>query len=163
MFKNYLKITFWNIKRYKGYSSLNITGLSVGMACFILNLLFSQYEFSYESHHQNADRIYRINIEQKLTDQVFKALTSPVPLAEALYNELPEVIEFTRIQSLPTFLVRSEDQKYYENEVVFADHGVLDRFTFPLLKGNKMTSLKEPNSALRKSAYVKSSEFRFQG
>jgi len=148
MFKNYLKITFRNLKRHKGYSFINIAGLSVGMACFTLILLFSQYEFSYESHHQNADRIYRVNVEQQLTDQVFRARSSPVPLAEALYNELPEVIEFTRFQSLRTFLVRSEDQKYYENEVVFSDHGALDMFTFPVLKGDKTTALKEPNTVV---------------
>jgi putative ABC transport system permease protein len=148
MFQNYLKITFRNLKRHKGYSFINIAGLSVGMACFILILLFSMYEFSYESHHQNADRIYRVNVEQHLTGQVFRAQTSPVPLAEALYNELPEVIQFTRFQSLSTFLVRHEDQKYYENDVVFADHGALEMFTFPILKGDKTTALKEPNTVV---------------
>ena len=116
MFQNYLKITFRNLKRHKGYSFINIAGLSVGMACFILILLFSMYEFNYESHHQNADRIYRVNVEQHLTDQVFRARSSPVPLAEAIYNEVPEVVEFTRFQSLRTFLVRHEDQRYYEND-----------------------------------------------
>ncbi len=148
MFQNYLKITFRNFKRHKGYSFINLAGLSVGMASFILILLFTMYEFSYESHHLNAERIYRVNVEQHLTDQVFRAQTSPVPLAEALYNELPEVIEFTRFQSLRTFLVRHEDQRYYENEVVFTDHGAFDMFTFPLLKGDKTTALKEPNRAV---------------
>jgi putative ABC transport system permease protein len=148
MFKNYLKITIRSIKRHKGYSFINIVGLSVGMACFILILLFAMYEFSYESHHQNADRIYRVNVEQHLTDQVFRAQTSPVPLAEALYSELPEVVEFTRFQSLRTFLVRHEDNRYYENEVVFADHGALEMFTFPLIMGDEPTALKEPNTVV---------------
>jgi len=148
MFQNYLKITFRNLKRHKGYSLINIAGLSVGMACFILIILFAMYEFSFESHHQNAERIYRVNVEQHLTDQVFRAQTSPVPLAETLYNEIPEVIGFTRFQSLRTFLVRHEDQRYYENEVVFADHGALDMFTFPILKGDKTTALREPNTAV---------------
>ncbi len=148
MFQNYLKITFRNLKRHKGYSAINIAGLAVGMACFILILLFSLYEFSYEVHHQNAERIYRVNVEQHLTDQVFYAQTSPVPLAEALYNELPEVVAFTRFQTLRTFLVRHEDNKYYENDVVFTDPGVLDMFTFPFLKGDKSTALKEPSTVV---------------
>ena len=148
MFQNYLKITFRNLKRHLGYSFINIAGLSVGMACFILILLFSMYEFSYESHHQNAGRIYRVNVEQHLTDQVFRAQTTPVPLAETLYNELPEVVEFTRFQALRTFLVRHEENKYYENEVVFTDHGVLNMFTFPLVKGDKTTALKQPYSVV---------------
>ena len=148
MFKNYLKIAWRNIRRHKGYSFINIVGLSVGMACFLLILLYSQYEFSYEQHHENADRIYRVNVEQQLTDRVFRAQTSPVPLAEALYNELPEVMQFTRFQSLPTFLVRHEDRRYYENGLIFADSGVLDMFTFTLLTGDKNTALKEPNAVV---------------
>jgi putative ABC transport system permease protein len=148
MFNNYLKITFRNLKRHKGYSLINIAGLSVGMACFLLILLFSMYEFSYESHHQNANRIYRVNVEQHLTDQVFRAQTSPVPLAETLYNEIPEVIQFTRFQALRTFLVRHEDQKYYENDVIFADQGALEMFTFPVFEGDKNTALREPNTVV---------------
>jgi putative ABC transport system permease protein len=148
MFINYLKIALRTIRRHKGYSFINIAGLSVGMACFLLILLFSQYEFSYEQHHENADRIYRVNVEQQLTDRVFRAQTSPVPLAEALHNELPEVIQFTRFQSLPTFLVRHEDRRYYEDEVIFSDPGVQDMFTFPLLAGDKNTALKEPNTVV---------------
>ncbi|MDH4220233.1 MAG: ABC transporter permease [Candidatus Aminicenantes bacterium] len=148
MFRNYLKITFRNLKRHKGYSFINTAGLSVGMACFILILLFSQYEFSYEEHHQNAGRIYRVNVEQQLTDRVFRTRSSPVPLAETLHNELPEVMQFTRFESAPTVLVRHEDRRYYEDEVLFADPGILDMFTFPVLKGDKDTALKEPNTAV---------------
>jgi len=148
MFQNYLKITFRNLKRHKGYSLINIAGLSVGMACFMLILLFAMYEFSYESHHENADRIYRVNVEQHLTDRVFRAQTSPVPLAETLYNEIPEVIQFARFQSLNTFIVRHEEQRYYENDVVFTDQGALGMFTFPLLEGDRNTALQEPNTAV---------------
>ncbi len=148
MFINYLKIAWRNIRKHKGYSFINIAGLSVGMACFLLILLFSQYEFSYEQHHENADRIYRVNVEQQLTDRVFRAKSSPVPLAEALYNEFPEVIDFTRLESLPTFLVQHEDQRYYENGVILADSGVLDMFTFPLISGDKNTALKDPHSVI---------------
>lgn len=148
MLQNYLKITFRNIIRHLGYSLINIAGLSVGMASFILILLFAMYEISYESHHVNADRIYRVNVEQRLTNQVFRAQTSPVPLAETLYNEVPDVIQFARFQSLPTFLVRHKEQRYYEKEVVFTDQGTLEMFTFPILKGDKKTALKEPNTVV---------------
>jgi putative ABC transport system permease protein len=148
MLINYLKIALRTIRRHKGYSFINIAGLSVGMACFLLILLFSQYEFSYEQHHENADRTYRVNVEQQLTDRVFRAQTSPVPLAETLYNELPEVIQFTRFQSLGIFLVQHEDRRHYENGLIFADPGVFDIFTFPILAGDKNTALKEPNTVV---------------
>jgi len=148
MLINYLKIALRTIRRHKGYSFINIAGLSVGMACFLLILLFCQYEFSYEQHHENADRIYRVNVEQQLTDRMFRAQTSPVPLAEALYNELPEVIQFTRFQSLGSFLVQHEDRRHYENGLIFSDSGVFDMFTFPILAGDKNTALKEPNTVV---------------
>ncbi len=60
MFQNALKTTLRNLAKHKGYSFLNIAGLSVGLAMFILILLFVGYEFRYEKHHRNADRIYRL-------------------------------------------------------------------------------------------------------
>ncbi|MCP4723458.1 MAG: ABC transporter permease, partial [bacterium] len=64
MFKNYLKVIFRNIKRNKGYSFLNITGLVIGISCSILIFLYIQYELSYDRYHRNADDIYRILIRQ---------------------------------------------------------------------------------------------------
>jgi len=96
MFKNYLKMNLRNLKKHKGYSFLNIAGMSVGLACFILVLLFVRYEFRYEKHHVNAERIYRLIVEQNLGGGVFQAASSPVPLEETLAHDLPEVEEFNR-------------------------------------------------------------------
>lgn len=77
MFKNYLKMTLRNLKKHKGYLFLNTAGLSVGLACFILVLLFVQYEFRCEKHHVNSNRIYRLIVEQNLGDRVSRATSSP--------------------------------------------------------------------------------------
>ena len=60
MFKNYLTVAVRNIMRHKVYSIINIAGLSVGMACTILILLWMQYEMSFDRYHENADRIFRL-------------------------------------------------------------------------------------------------------
>jgi putative ABC transport system permease protein len=73
MFQNAFKTTLRNLGKHKGYAFLNIAGLSVGLAMFILILLFVGYEFRYEKHHLNAERIYRLVIEQNLGDRVFTA------------------------------------------------------------------------------------------
>ena len=57
MLQNAFKTTLRNFRKHKGYSFLNIAGLSVGLAAFILILLFVRYEVRYERHHANADRI----------------------------------------------------------------------------------------------------------
>ena len=140
MLKNYLKITLRHLKKQKGYSLINIAGLSVGMACFILILLFISYEFSYEEHHTNADRIYRIYIEHHLPSGVNRIRTSPVPLAETLHNEIPEIENFARMQSIGSAQVQYGDRSF-KDDLVFADPGVLDMFHFPLVAGDKAGAL----------------------
>ena len=148
MLKNYLKITLRNLKRQKSYALINLAGLSVGIACAILIILVVQYEFKYESHHENADRIYRINVEHRRPDNVYNVTSTPVPLAEALHAELPEVKYFTRFESLSQGLVAYNENKFYENEVYFVDPGILAMFTFPMVSGNKELALKEANSVV---------------
>ena len=148
MFKNYLKMTLRNLKKHKGYSFLNIAGLSVGMACFILVLLFVQYEFRYEKHHINAERIYRLIVEQNLGDRVFRANSSPVPLAETLARDLPEVEEFTRMFPTGRILVSYGDRHLYEDGMSLVDPGVLKMFSFPLIKGDPDTVLAHKHSAV---------------
>ncbi|MGB2907321.1 MAG: ABC transporter permease [Candidatus Aminicenantaceae bacterium] len=148
MFQNYLKTTLRNLKKHKGYSLLNLAGLSVGMACFILILLFVQYEFRYEDHHVNSERIYRIIVEQDLGDQVFRARTSPVPLSETLAQELPEVVTFTRFYSPGRVLVSQGEHSFFEEGFNFADPGVLRMFSFPLVAGEPERALNDTLSAV---------------
>jgi len=148
MFKNYLKITFRNLTRQKGYAFINIAGLSVGLACALLIILVVQYEFKYESHHENAGRIYRINVEHTQLERTFQSTYSPVPLAPALCDEVPEVTHFARIAWLRQTPVAHGDRKFYEDEVRFVDPGILEMFTFPLVAGDKTTALEDPNSVV---------------
>jgi len=148
MFKNYLKVTLRNMKRQKGYTLINLAGLSVGIACVVLIILVVQYEFNYESHHKNAHRIYRINVEHKRANQTYRVTSSPVPLAETLNKELPEVTYFTRFVSFSQSLVAHEDRKFYENELTFVDPGILEMFNIPLLAGNKATALNDAFSVV---------------
>jgi putative ABC transport system permease protein len=148
MFLNYLKITLRNLKRQKGYSFINIAGLSVGIACALLLILVVQYEFMYESHHENYARIYRINIEHKKLERSFRSTYSPVPLAPAMYEELPEITHFARIAEFRQTPVAYENKKFYEDGVRFVDPGILEMFTFPLVTGDKATALKETDAII---------------
>jgi len=147
MLKNYLKITLRNLKRQKGYTFINLAGLSVGIACALLILLVVQYEFKYESNHKNADRIFRLNMEHHRPEGIQRVTSSPVPLAETLHNELPEITHFTRMNNMSQILMAYENHKFYE-DVSFADPGILEMFTFPLLSGNEQTALQDANSVI---------------
>jgi putative ABC transport system permease protein len=99
MFKNYLTVAWRNIRKSKAYSALNILGLAVGMAVFILIMLFVRYELSFDRYHENGRNIYRVVQEQPgnyyLGSNLFAV--TPGPLAGAMVQDFPEVLEATRI------------------------------------------------------------------
>ena len=68
MLKNYLKTAIRNLWRFKGYTFINVMGLAIGMAACMLILLFVKDELSYDTYHENADRIYRVSREWKNAD-----------------------------------------------------------------------------------------------
>lgn len=148
MFKNYLKTTLRNLQRHKGYSLLNIAGLAVGMACFILILLYVGYEFSYEKHNPQASHVYHIYVEHTKTDEIYRVRSTPVPLVEALHEEVPGIEDYTRIESFPKTLVSAEDKRFYETSMVCVDPGIFDVFGLRFIAGDKKTALDEVNTAV---------------
>ncbi|MFC1724484.1 ABC transporter permease [candidate division KSB1 bacterium] len=143
MFKNYFKIALRTVKRQKGYSFINLTGLSVGLASFILISLFIRYEFSYEKHNVKADRIYRIN-------QIMPYDNSPVsdhsqaPLAPYLLDNVPEVEEAVRFFVAPLVpSVAYKNKKFQEREIFFTDRSVFKVFSFSFVNGTEETALNE--------------------
>jgi putative ABC transport system permease protein len=151
MFKNFIKITLRNIRRHKGYSFINISGLAVGMACFILIALYIQKEFSFDTFHDKADRIYRILEERPSTlgmeDNVF--CTTVAPLAPTLLDEFAEVSHATRIHSFynEDFLFVYDKKSFYEKGLL-ADKYFFDVFSFRLIEGNPQSALAEPLSLI---------------
>ena len=145
---NYVKSALRAVRRGKGLAVINIVGLSVGLAAFTLVLLFVQYEFRYEKHHLNAGRIYRLIIEQNLGDRVFLANMVPVPLAEALRREVPEVEEFARFVTRGRIIVARGERRFIEEGFSFCDPGALRMFTYPMLKGSGEKALSNTTSAV---------------
>ena len=94
MLKNYVKIALRTLKRQKGYTFINVAGLAVGMACCLLILLFVQDELSYDRHHDNADRIFRLTIAY---DQGSHWAPIGPPVGPAFMAEIPEVEQIARI------------------------------------------------------------------
>lgn len=92
MFKNNLKIAFRSLLRRRTFTAINITGLALGMAAAIFAFLWVQNEMSFDSYHQNADNIYRVNTDIKITngDTWYWAMT-PLPLVDAMKAEIPEI------------------------------------------------------------------------
>jgi len=149
MFGNYIKMTLRMLRKNKIYSLINISGLTIGMTCCILILLYIQYELSYDKYHENAGDIYRIHSEVTGLKRAGsnRSTTSPGLLAAALVNDFPEVINAARI-------LRNERTISYNNAVFFeknlfhVDQEFLNILTFPLVSGDSETALKDPFSIL---------------
>jgi putative ABC transport system permease protein len=151
MLNNYFKTAIRNLKRYKIYSFVNITGLSVGLACCILIALYIHFELSYDDFHEKADNIYRIiEIETESGKKQYSA-TIPAPLAPTLSDEFPEIMRVVRIfhpSWIEKWKISHEDKTFFEEDVFFADSEILDVFTFPLVQGHQKDALIEPYSAI---------------
>ena len=144
MFKNYLKISFRNIKRRKGFSFINISGLAIGIACSILLFIYIQYELSYDKYHENADRIYRLNLEMDYGDHIRTTARSSPPMGPALCEDFPEITDFVRLYK--TLPVIGYGKRHFYETVFFTDNSIFNIFSFKLKKGNPETALKEPRS-----------------
>lgn len=151
MFSNYLKTAFRNLSRHKGYSFLNIAGLSLGLASSTLILLYVQSELSFDRSHSKSDRIYRVYKQDPgnvfLGSDYFGV--TPAPLGPALVSDFPEVEASVKIRGTgPTGSVRVGREFFFESGIFWAEEGVFDIFDFGLVAGNPSTALKEPGSVV---------------
>ncbi|MFY0683852.1 MAG: ABC transporter permease [Balneola sp.] len=149
MLKNYIKIALRHLKKYKTYTSINLIGLSVGLAVCIIITLWVRYETSYDKYHEHANDIYRVLNGPS-------AATQP-PLAPTLKAEYPDLIEdivrFWPTQA-PSDLVNN-GQVFTERNITFTDPSIFNVFTHPLVDGNPETALSSPNSILISQSLAK--------
>jgi putative ABC transport system permease protein len=96
MFKNFLKVTVRNFNKNKGYSFINIIGLSVALAFCILLFKYIQIESSYDSFHENGDNIYRFVTSTNRDGEIDHSSLSPILLGPTVADEIPEIEKFTR-------------------------------------------------------------------
>ncbi len=148
MFKNYFKSALRNIKRQKLYSLITLAGLTIGMTCFILISLYVRYEFSYDRFHKNANNLYRVLVETRVTYKgKSQAAVTPGSLSAAILDEYPEVLNVTKVTARSE-VMKYEENTIAENRVYYADPSFLEMFNFPLLSGNYRQALVEPYSLL---------------
>ncbi len=148
MFQNYLTVALRIIKRNKGFSSINVFGLSIGMAASILIGLFVQNELSFDRHHERAARIYRVCVRRGEINTLRGPFTAP-PMAEAMKAEFPEIEEAVRLSLWPRdYLIDADDKAFLERGVIYADGSIFKVFTINFLRGDPATALSEPYSVV---------------
>jgi putative ABC transport system permease protein len=150
MIRNYFKIAWRNIIRYRANSIINILGLGIGLTCVILIALFIQDELSYDKFFKDSSQIYRVNIDGKMGDNSLYAGYTPPPAGEALVDNFPEVESYTRIYRPNADVIKSKttDSEHIFNEpdIYAVDANFLELLNYPLKKGDPKTCLKDKNS-----------------
>jgi putative ABC transport system permease protein len=137
-----------NLLKHRFYTLLNIIGLSVGITCFLFNLLYVWDESRYDAHHANTDRLYRLNFHAKLGDQVVNSAASPNPAGPVFGAELPEVETYCRVRNMGNVAVRRDNQVFKEENALFVDSTFFRLFSFRLLEGDPASVLCAPNAVV---------------
>ncbi len=146
MFKNYIKVTIRNYWKNRIYTLINILGLSIGLACFIGIMAYTNNELSYDRHHENSENIYRIKLIGEMSGTSFEAAVCGGPVGEIIHREVPEVDMFSRFIQLPrAVLFNYNENKIYQEGILYADSSFLKMFTYNVI-GDVNIALQEPYS-----------------
>ncbi len=148
MILHYIKIALRNLSKQKILAFINVFGLSVGIACFSLFLLYAVNEFSYDQFHKNGKDIYRV-IDWNAGDKDHEPggdASSYTPVGPAMKQDLPGVENFVRFQGGWGEHFVKVDNKVTRQPVSFADPQMLTVFSFKLIEGNASDALKDPHS-----------------
>ncbi|MEJ2507731.1 MAG: ABC transporter permease [Ignavibacteriaceae bacterium] len=122
MFTNYIKVAIRNLKKHKGYSFINILGLSVGMACTILILLWVQDELSYDRFLPDSDRLYRVIDSEKYPNGEESLFSlNPPSLAPELVSQYPDIISAARLRTVKSSVIQYDDKRFNEDNLTFVD------------------------------------------
>ena len=152
MIRNYIKTAFRSLTKNKGFTAINVLGLSVGLATCLLIVFYVVDELSYDKYNIKADRIYRITEIAKLNGNEATYAGSEKPLMDAI-KSFPEIEKMARF--IPKETLFLSPQKFYikkgtsnlqERNVVYTESGICDVFTLPVVSGKP--SLNEPHTAV---------------
>ena len=154
MFTNHFKTALRNFKRHKSNSIINIAGLTVGLAAFLLIFLLVQYEKSFDNFHPDKNNIYRVvRIGKNITNNEYRAGV-PFPVTLSLRTEFPQLKNAAAIytennsQVDVTAADGSVLKKFKEQMVFIAEPNFFKMFSFPLAQGNIATVINDPNTVL---------------
>ncbi|MEI9917448.1 MAG: ABC transporter permease [Bacteroidota bacterium] len=160
MYSNYFAVFKRGFLKQKGYSFLNVLGLAIGIACFLLISLYMRNEYSFDRIHSKADRIYRIHEILQSNGVGERSASQPFPVANALVNDyaprIEKAVRFFNYQA-PTLAMSTLDNKkvFNESRVFCTDSTFFDVFDFPMIEGNPKTALSAPQTIVLTESMAK--------
>jgi len=146
MIKNLIITAFRNILRDKGYSLINVLGLTIGITSSIFLLLYILDELSFDNYHSNSQDIYRVITHITEQDDDFTWVVAQIPFAQTVRDKYPEVEKSVRFVGMGRVLYKKGELKFYEDEIFAADSAVFEVFSYDFIEGDPATALYDPNS-----------------
>ncbi|MET7000073.1 ABC transporter permease [Chitinophaga defluvii] len=151
MIRNYLKTAFRSLWRNKGYTFINVAGLTTGITVCLIIFIVIRFELSFDAFHPKKDRIYRVMLKNGKGET---ASSIPAPMPAALKSDVPS-LEVAPLFALSDIQIavpgtNGEVSKRFKEDkgVVYTSPSFFEMFNFPWLAGNPATALKEPNSTV---------------
>jgi len=154
MLTNFLKVTLRNLYREKMYAVINITGLSIAIACCIILGLYLKSELTYDRHNLKHERIFRIAMEADNNGQTRSYGAASRVLAPLLSREYPEIESYVRFRSAGE-IFRHEGKVIQAMGIYYADEDVFEVFTHDIIYGDPKTALSDPNSMAISESFAK--------
>ena len=146
MIKNYLVTAVRNIRKNKGYFSLNIAGLVIGMVCFILLMLGVVYMLNCDRFHDNLDRLAVVSLRNDLATGGRTMSATQAPMAPLLKESVPGIEDYVRMVNRPHTL--SINERSFSESILFADSSILTVLSFAMLKGDPFSALRSPHAVV---------------
>ncbi len=149
MFKTFFTIGLRNLWKQKGYSAINLLGMTVGLACCFLILIYIRHERSYDQFHRDVDRLFRINYQAKFSGSTFELTQVPAPFGPQLAEDFPQIEAVARLFGRSISVRESKSDRVIElPRGIFADSTVLQVFDFEFVEGTPKNALAQPYSIM---------------
>lgn len=147
MILSFVRPALRNLLKHRFTTLVNLSGLALGIACSGILVMHVLDEVSYDGFHPHPGRLFRVALDRSFPTRSMSFATSPVPMAEALVHDFPEVEASSRIFKFGTDQkIERNETHFYESNVLAADSNFFDVFGFALKAGDPATALLEPRS-----------------
>ncbi|MEQ9404489.1 MAG: ABC transporter permease [Cyclobacteriaceae bacterium] len=155
LIKNYLKVSFRDLKRNKTFTGINLTGLIAGMTVSLLMLQYVLFETGFDRFHKDSDRIYRVINDRYQNGELIQhgTITYPV-IGPTLKKDFPEIEAFTRLTYSGRAYLEFDNQLFLTNQFLIADEHFPSFFSFEMLEGVKATCLDDAYTIVLTKSYA---------
>lgn len=147
MIKNYFKTAWRNLWKNKTFSVINICGLAIGMAACLLILQYVSFQLSFDQFNKNAADIYRVYNDRYQNGKLIQHGTITYSgIGKAMQDDYPEVVNHVRVEPISHTILRYEDKKLGEQEMLAVDNSFFSMFSYPLIAGDLKNPLTQPKT-----------------